>query len=225
MKKILLFGLLALAFLNSALTQDTLTIFPDKDAQLLYTSRPGYTYYQTTNYGTYTLYRTEEWTSSGYPLKMKALMGVDLSQLPSAAVIKEAKLYLYGTGNHMTDITTGSSTYKSNATYLQRVTSSWDETTVTWNTSLTIDTTNKVTLPNSTTSDEDYVADVTKLIKDVRLNPTTSDGILFTLVSPLTYTEMRLASSDYADSDLHPKLEIVYEIGHFSDRNRVGPIP
>lgn len=217
MKKILLFGLLALAFYNPALTQDTLTIFPDKDAQLIYTTRPGYTYYQTTNYATYPYYRTEEWTSSGYPLKMKALMGVDLSELPSTAVIKEAKLYLYGTGNHVTDITTGNSSYKSNATYLQRVTSSWDESTVTWNTSLTIDTTNKVTLPNSTTSDEDYVADVTKLIKDIQLNPTTSDGILFTLVSPLAYTEMRLASSDYADSDLHPKLEILYEIGHFSD--------
>jgi len=209
MKKILYTSILIMAFLAAANAQSTLTLYPDKDALLCYSASPGSST-PNNNYGAYANIRAWEWTVSGYTHKIKSLIGIDLSQLPDGATITNAKLYLYGGGSHDTNITRGSSTYKSNASYMRRVTSSWSESTVTWNTAPSVVTTNQATLTNSTTVDEDYEVDVTNLIKDIQANPTTSHGLMLCLVTESRYTEMHLCSSDHADSDLHPKLEITY---------------
>lgn len=213
MKKILSIGILTLALLAPALTQTTLTIYPDKDAMIRHCTSPSYINNQYTNYGNYGYVSTLKWTWSGYPVIYKSLIGIDLSQLPANATITNAKLYLYATGGHVTNLTTGNSGYKSNASYLRRVTTSWGESTVTWNTAPTTVTNNQVALANSSTVDQDYVVDVTNLIKDIQANPTTSDGLMLSLVTEEYYTKMIFASSDHATSSLHPKLEITYTTG------------
>lgn len=209
MKKlyIILMALAAFVYTNG---QTTITIYPDKDAELFYGEASQYSHTPTTNYGESILSTAMEWTSSGLPWRKKGLIGIDLSGLPSYAIITEAKLYLYGTGSHRNDITMGSSSYKSNASYLRRVTTAWDEHTVTWNTAPTTTTSNQVTLSNSTIIDQDYVVDVTALIRDMHADPDNSDGIMMNLVTPTYYTEMRFASSDYSDASMHPKLELTY---------------
>jgi RHS repeat-associated protein len=213
MKNILSISILFLAFVIPTWSQTTLTIYPDKDAMIRYTTYPNNINDQYTNFWTYSYIMTYQWTWSGYPVTMKSLIGIDLSSLPDNANITDAKLYLYESGGHQTNLTAGSSSYKSNASYLRRITTSWSESAVTWNTAPTTVTNNQVTLSNSSTTDQDYVVDVTNLIKDIQANPTTSDGLMMSLVTEAAYTEMQFASSDHATSSLHPKLEITYTTG------------
>jgi len=212
MKKILYISLLALAFVMPSLSQTTLTLYPDKDAMIRQTNYPPNINDDDTNFGDYGYYNPLMWTWSGYPVIYKSLIGIDLSQLPDNATITDAKLYLYATGHHVSNLTSGGG-YKSNASYLRRITTSWSESTVTWNTAPTTVTNNQATLANSTAVDQDYEVDVTNLIKDIQANPTTSDGLMLGLVTEQYYAKMQFASSDHATSSMHPKLEITYTSG------------
>ncbi|MEA3463003.1 MAG: DUF6443 domain-containing protein [Bacteroidota bacterium] len=212
MKKILSISILALAIVIQSWSQTTLTVYPDKDAMIRHCTNPSYINDQYTNYGDYGYYNPLMWTWSGYPVIYKSLIGIDLSQLPDNANITDAKLYLYATGNHVSNLTSGGG-YKSNASYLRRIITSWGESTVTWDTAPTTVTNNQATLANSTAVDQDYVVDVTNLIKDIQANPTSSDGLMFGLVTEEYYAKMQFASSDHATSSMHPKLEITYTIG------------
>lgn len=158
------------------------------------------------------MHRSYEWTSSGYPVKIKALMDFDLSQIPENAYVISAKLYLNGTGGHVTNLTTGSSTYKSNTSFLRRVISSWHEDTVTWETMPSVTTVNQDTLLNSTTTDQDYVADVTSIIQDMLIYPDYSFGMMLQLETETPFTEMRFASDSYTDeTTMRPELVVEYQ--------------
>lgn len=103
------------------------------------------------------------WTVSGNPANYRSLIEFDLSNIPSGAIINSANLSLYsqespGLGSHST-------TSGSNESVLSRITSSWDESFVTWNNQPTITTENEVFLSESSSSTQDYLnIDVTNLI-------------------------------------------------------------
>lgn len=216
---------------NISYSQDTITIYPNKDALLIHCTNPA-TYdppntgtpYQAKNYGSSSVLRSMSWTHSGYPLKYKALIGIDLSSIPSNAIILNATLSLFN-GNHINNITTGSSSYKSNASYLKRVIAPWEEHNVTWNTAPATTSYNQVILENSTTTSKNYNEDVTELIKDMLKYPTESHGLMLQLVTDSYWTKMEFASSDHSDTGLHPKLEISYIVVNniqIGDQNNVS---
>ncbi len=100
MKNLLFISILVLAFVIPNWSQTTITIYPDKDAAIRHCTNPKYIHYQNTNYGNSDVNRTYEWTYSGYPIHIKSLIGIDLSQVPEDAIITNATLFLYGTGGH-----------------------------------------------------------------------------------------------------------------------------
>ncbi len=119
----------------------TVTLTPAKDAYLYMTLKPGYDYYASTNYGAVTKFYSGEWSASNYRVNQRSVMDFDVASLPADAVILEAKLTLYSMTpqtsddyRHSSSLIKPSSVYKSNASYIERITTNWTESTVTYNT-------------------------------------------------------------------------------------------
>jgi len=161
------------------------------------------------NFGDYIDFASISWTNQGTPVDIRSLIDFDLSNIPNGATISSADLSLYSydspaNGAH-------SPLSGSNASVINRVTTPWDENTVTWNNQPAVATQNQVFLPASTNTIQDYLSiDVTNLVQDMIDNPNNSHGFRLKLVTEEYYRRLVFASSDWTDSTLHPKLEICY---------------
>jgi alpha-tubulin suppressor-like RCC1 family protein len=224
MKPIKYFRLLSImgfVFLNNVINaQQTITLTPSKDAHLYMTLKPGYAYYANTNYGTSNRFYSGEWSATNYRVNQRSVMDFDLSGIPADAVIVEASLSLfsmqpqtnddYRHGSYIIPNNTGS---KPNTSYLERITSSWTETEVTYNTQPSTTAENRIILPESQTTNQDYLdLDVTAMVKDMVNNPSESFGFMIRLVDEVKYCRMAFCSSNHADPARHPKLVIKYTL-------------
>ncbi|MBK7241741.1 MAG: M36 family metallopeptidase [Flavobacteriales bacterium] len=161
----------------------------------------------TTNYGNGPSNYAMEWTWLGSSGTTNALMEFDMSSIPIGSSVQSADLSLYG---NPTSVDGGHSTLSgSNASKLQRITSSWNEQTVTWNNKPTVTTAGEVSLAESSAPFEDYLGiDVTTLVHDMVLDPSISHGFQFSISSPDHYRRMIFSSSDHPDSQLWPELKV-----------------
>ena len=163
------------------------------------------------NRGVYSDFVAKSWTVSGNPVDYRSLIEFDLSNIPIGSTVTSANLSLYsqessGLGSH--SIRSGS-----NECVINRIISSWDENTVTWNNQPNITTENEVFLSESSSSIQDYLnIDVINLIGDMITDPANSYGFFFRLLKEQHYRSMVFATSDHSDSNLHPKLEVCYSI-------------
>jgi hypothetical protein len=196
----------------SQLTQTEMTFQPDacrgKDSRVQTVA--GEPAIANTNYGTYDQLVSAAWTFSGSVGYLRTLLDfTDLQTIPQGTVVTYAYLSLYGVPSSAA-ISLGS--YGSNACYVQRVTSAWDESTVTWNNQPTTTTTNQVTLPGSGSVQWNYnVLDlnITAMLQDIiNLPPAQRNGVCIRLQTESYYRSMLFASSDYADATKRPKLRI-----------------
>ena len=163
------------------------------------------------NRGNHNDFPALSWTNGGTLVDGRGLIEFDITDIPDNVIINSAKLSLYSynspaNGAHSTQS-------GSNEAVLSRVTSSWDEGIVTWNNQPSITTNNQVFLAASDNNIQDYLdIDVKNLVQDMINDPDNSHGFLMKLVTEQPYRRMIFASSDNADSSLHPKLEICYSI-------------
>ena len=163
-----------------------------------------------TNFGTYTDMVAIAWTFSGIPGTLRSLIRFDLNQIPVNSTVQQATLTLF---NNPTSGNMGGSHSNlsgSNASWLQKVTSPWSESTVTWNTQPTTTTLNQVALPQSTSAHQNYALNVTTLVQDMVNDPATNYGFMLRLQTESYYRGLVFASSDCADSTKWPKLEITF---------------
>jgi alpha-tubulin suppressor-like RCC1 family protein len=203
--------------------QVTVTMIPSRDAYLHMALKPGCEYYANSNYGNSPNFYSGEWSASGYRVNQRSLMDFNVASLPADAVIIEARLSLYSMSpqlnddyRHSSSLIRPNSIFKSNASYLERITGTWGEYTVTYNTQPASSTVNRVQLHESQSFDESYVNfDVTALVRDMINFPGTSNGILIRLTSESKYSRMAFCSKEHADSARWPRLTIKYTI---SDR-------
>ncbi|MBN1185263.1 MAG: DNRLRE domain-containing protein [Bacteroidales bacterium] len=186
-----------------------LDIAIDKDAMLYNNTYPTSSSCANTNYGSYPQFKTWMWSQSGYSTYMKSVLDFDLSSVPDGAIITSATLYLYGL-DHLNYTITNNTGYKSNESWLRRITSSWEENTVTWNTAPSITSLHETTVENSTSTTQDYEIDVVDLIQDIINDRSNSYGLMLHLKIYERYTRMVFASSDYSDANKHPHLEVTY---------------
>ena len=208
MKKIysLLVSLLFCIGLNA---QITLNLQPDattgKDAML-----HGTTGYMDNNYCTDSELPADAWTFGGTPGVIRSVIAFDLSTIPVNSTVTSAKLSLYAT-NDVNSMGQHSTASGPNDCWLERITSAWDEATVTWNTQPTTTTQNHVALPASTSATENYTdIDVKNLLQDMVNNPLNSFGFMFKLQNESYYRRMNFCSSDNTTPNLRPKLVITY---------------
>ncbi|HEX3048224.1 MAG TPA: DNRLRE domain-containing protein [Bacillota bacterium] len=159
------------------------------------------------NAGNYNRFMAIDWTWSGVPGAIRSLIEFDLSDIPDDASITSALLSLYawdGSSPHST-------LSGSNACWLQRITSSWAEDTVTWNNQPTTTTQNQVTLPASTSPTQNYPdIDVTDMVLDMIADPSAGYGMMIRLQTEAYYRNMSFCSSDHTNSALRPKLVVTF---------------
>lgn len=144
------------------------------------------------------------WTWSGVSGTIRGLMQFDLSTIPPNSVIESAELYLYH-HDHPTEVHEYLND-KTNASYLQRITSVWDATNVTWNNQPNVTSTNQVTLPASQSPTQDYIVNVTALIQD--MIDDNNFGMMLRLQTEEEYARLVFSSSDIANKALVPKLVV-----------------
>lgn len=195
-------------FLGSA--QTTITLQPDsesgKDAYFKDSS-------PNLNQGNHTDFSAIAWTNGGVPVLVRSVIDFDFSQIPSGAIINSAYLSLYNNPTSPNNSGHHSSQDGPNTAILRRITSTWDESTVTWNTQPGTSSNNEVYIPQSTSVNQDYPSiDVTALVQDIIDNPSQSFGFMISLNTEQLYRCMILASSDHLDPTKHPKLVITYSI-------------
>lgn len=161
------------------------------------------------------LYSDWTYSAGGCPHgTIRALLRfAQMDTIPVSAVIISAELKLFGvttSSNWGTSTFPGSPYPLSNEAWVQRVTGSWSEATVTWNTQPTTTTVNQATL-TPTTARWGWVksADVTDIVKDIRTTGV-NDGFMLRLQTEAYYRAAIFSSSDGADSTLWPELIIKY---------------
>lgn len=216
-------SLIAFCSLNLALGQDTIVLQPGaecgEDAYIWELSNQNGTYGTTeiNNYANTTQFIAHEWTWIGDPGRRHSLLNFDLSWIPAGTTILDARLDLYGYPNSPDN--GHSSASGSNESVLQRVTSFWEESTVTWNTQPSTTATNQVILSQSPNDYADYTdIDVTLMCQDMVNDPVNSFGFRISMITASFYRAMIFASSDHPDPNKHPRLTIIY------DANSPSPI-
>ncbi|MCX6270128.1 MAG: DNRLRE domain-containing protein [Bacteroidetes bacterium] len=164
--------------------------------------------FPTTNFGDVGDFIANAWTA-GDPFFMRTYFDFDLSVLPAGVLITNATLSLYGnngSGHHQ-------ASSGSNESWIKRVTTPWDEHTVTWNNQPQTTGLHAVTIPQSSYQYQNYPSiDLTQLIQDYLLNPESSFGMVFMLKTEQTYRCMLFCSNDYGDLSITPKLTITYTL-------------
>jgi hypothetical protein len=148
------------------------------------------------------------WTISGNFFIMRSLLKFDLSSIPSGAIITDAKLSL------RCNIYSGHAQLQSgeNTSYLQKITSPWQENTVTWNSQPSTTPLNQVVLPTSLINTEDYLnIDVTTLINEMFADQNQNYGFMLKLSTEDLFRCVVFSSSDCADNVLWPKLVVTYD--------------
>ena len=164
------------------------------------------------NYGSIPDFYAAAWTFGGVPGVIRSIVEFDLTSVPANAIITSAKLSLFARDN-TSGIGQHSTLSGPNDCWLERITSAWDESTVTWNTQPSTTTQNRVTLPASTSPTENYTdIDVTALVQDMTDKPTESFGFMLKLSDENYYRKLVFCSSDNTNPDLRPKLELAYSI-------------
>jgi len=148
------------------------------------------------------------WTAGG-SFVSRSVFNFDLSHIPAHSVISSAYLSLWGDTN--TSNGEGDSHLSgSNAWSIQRVSSSYNNSTVTWNTQPTTDTTDEVRMPQSTSIYEIFDSiHVTKLMQAI-VDSGHNYGLLIRLDTETIYRSMVFCSSQYPDTSERPLLNITY---------------
>lgn len=178
------------------------------------------------NFGNYQYFLSMAWTFDylGCPSgTLRSLIKfTELASIPTNAVIVGAELKLFGITPNTSN--SGNSCYPDspyssgcpNSAFIRRVTSVWDEQTVTWNTQPTTTTINQITIFQTTsqwnwnfsTSSDNLVA----MVQDMVSNPITNNGFMILLEIESFYRCVVFASSNHSNPDLWPQLSVTYEI-------------
>jgi len=161
------------------------------------------------NYGDLEDIHLFAWTQGGILNVNRVVIDFDVISIPTDARIDRAFLSLYfnntsGYGNgHSGD----------NSFTIKRITSDWDESTVSWRTQPTTISFNKVTVDGSISATQDFTdIDITTLISDIIDNKDNSYGLMLKLKNEEAYKILLFASSDNQDENLRPKLDVYYTI-------------
>ncbi|MDP4240828.1 MAG: DNRLRE domain-containing protein, partial [Bacteroidota bacterium] len=165
------------------------------------------------NYGRNGQLASDSWTFGGEVAILRSVLAFDLSTIPENAVITSAKLSLHSWDSTDHSLGLHWNSDGSNASWLERVTTNWDQNTVTWNNQPSTTELNRVSLPETTSSTENYLdVDVTQLVQDMVANPSSSFGFMLKLQAEDGYRRMNFCSSDHPNKAYHPKLEIAYTL-------------
>lgn len=151
------------------------------------------------------------WTINSVPVVWRSLFKFDFPCSMAGASIQSAYLSLYYATQNSYGNQQHESLTNSDESVLQRITSAWTESTVTWNNQPTTTNADQVILPQSTSGTQDYTNyDVTGMVQ--QMVNSGNNGFLIKLTNEAYYANLIFASGDNPDTSKHAKLEICYSI-------------
>ncbi|HTA27717.1 MAG TPA: DNRLRE domain-containing protein [Bacteroidia bacterium] len=166
-------------------------------------------YVPTANYGTSKELDAIAWTSGG-AFTSRSVLDFNWDTIPAGATITSATLSLYGDSN-TSNYEGDSSLSGPNNWLIQRVTSTWNGSTVNWSTQPTTDTTDQVHMPTTFPIYKDFPSiDVTKLVQDIVNNSPNQFGILWRLATEVKYRSVVFSSNYYPNPARRPTLSVCY---------------
>jgi hypothetical protein len=154
------------------------------------------------------------WTcnSTGSPTcNTRALIKYDVSSIPANATITSAKLYLYAKTDNLNGLPGNPTFGPANSTLLQRIINAWQQAGMSWATQPSATTVNQKVLPQSTSTSQNYIVDVTDFVQYWLNKPDSNFGMLCRLENEVYYNSM-IFNSGKAPENLQPKIEICYSL-------------
>jgi hypothetical protein len=149
-------------------------------------------------------------TYFGDPVNIRALLKFDLSSIPENATIVSAKLTLYSNPTPLNGQNNVANSGTDNSLYIQRVTSAWDSSGITWLNQPASTSANQVGVPHTDQPFLDLIdIDVTDLVSAM-MPDESNNGFLIRLQNEVNYNFRVFCSSKYSDQAKHPKLEVQY---------------
>lgn len=161
------------------------------------------------NYGTLKDIHLYAWTQEGILNVNRVAIDFHLSLIPIGATVDSAFLSLFF------NKTSGYGTQHSgeNDFLIQRITSTWNESTITWNTQPSSTFENQVFISRSTSPTQDYTnMNVTNLVQDMIDDKANSYGFLLKFQIEEPYKILLFASSDNQDATLRPEIIVYYSV-------------
>lgn len=149
----------------------------------------------------------------------RSLIWFNTNALPKSAVIRKVILHLrydipvpFEPSDFPINIDPSASSWC--GAVLQRITESWDENKVTWNTQPKTDPTNQIYISPFIKNANFLDIDISRLYIPTETFPETArtNGMLFRLWPTERFPGFRFASGDYPIADMRPKLVIYYTI-------------
>ena len=211
--RIIAMGIVSL-LLNIAFAQQSITISGVDlgDAMIYRNLKPGYEYTVNTNYAHHSRIAAVAWTASGYKSYMRSLLSFNLSAIPSGSVIQSATLYFYSdpTITGSSDANGNSQLSGSNAIYLEKVTSAWNEFTVTWNNQPATTTADRVWVGPSVSTTENLQINLAGIVQGWVNDPQSNYGLKMFLENEVHYRSRNYASKNHSNPAIHPKLVITF---------------
>jgi Ig-like domain CHU_C associated len=167
-----------------------------------------------TNYGNSTLSSPMSWTISNIPITKRFFVSFDITSIPTNAIIDSAYLSLYFSQSYIDAGGYYSGHSGNNAFFIRRVTSNWQENTITWNNQPSMSQTNQVNIPYHTNARQHYPKmNIKNLVADMVANPASSFGFGLQHQVEETYKITLLTTSDDINyPDFRPKLAVYYRL-------------
>ena len=152
----------------------------------------------------------QAWTVNGNSLITRIFLKFDMSQIPAKSTIMSAKLSLYSMSVPLNGDFVNAQSGIANAYNISRVVSAWDASTLTWNNQPATSSSNRITVPQSTSAFQDATdIDVTGIVQDMSANG--NYGFEMALQNETIYNIRQYVSSSDTNQAKHPKLVITYQ--------------
>ncbi len=146
------------------------------------------------------------WTYSGVPGTGRALVRFDLSSLPAGTVVLDARLTFY-----FDPAIAFGQQYGYNEGFIERITSSWDQLTTTWNTQPAVTSLGQVSVPRTNTLTQDLSdIDMTEMVQGWVNNPASNFGLMHRMQTEVEYCCVVYGSSNNHVPLKRPKLVVTY---------------
>lgn len=158
------------------------------------------------NYANEKVHYVYAWTQSGTPTIIRTFLWIDLAQIPANATISSASLNLYYDAAFVAVPVAGQNDF-----WVERVTQSWAENTITWNNQPSSTTVNRGSSTVFTSSDMVYTVDVKEVIKDI-IASGNNYGLVLKLKDEQPHRNVAFGSTENPDPNKRPTLEVAYTV-------------
>ena len=140
----------------------------------------------------------------------------DLSTLPVGSVITSAKLYLFADPYTSSGVPNQPTYGSNNAGLLQKIINSWQPSLTTWSNQPIVTTTNQKILPQSSTTVQNYVVDITDFATYWLNRPDSNFGVLLRMQTESNPYNSLIFYSTNAPDSLKIRMDVCYTIADSS---------